>query len=95
MSNFITRVIFLGTLALATIFSPLSVAGDTLQRVVDFKVLNVGMSGTQPPMNVVNKRLGHDTSRKQFRPTQRLPNEIQADVAKDNRKLAKPKPISH
>ena len=55
MSNFITRVLFLGTLALATLFSPVSVAGDTLQRVVDFKILNVGMSGKQPPMNAVNK----------------------------------------
>jgi polar amino acid transport system substrate-binding protein len=55
MSNLITRVIFLGTLALATVFSPVSVAGDTLQRVVDFKVLNVGMSGKQPPMNAINK----------------------------------------
>lgn len=55
MSNLITRVIFLGTLALATLFSPLSLAGDTLQRVVDFKVLNVGMSGNQPPMNAVNR----------------------------------------
>ena len=55
MSKLITRVILLGTLALATVFSPLGMAGDTLQRVVDFKVLNVGMSGKQPPMNAVNK----------------------------------------
>ncbi|MFT5710728.1 MAG: polar amino acid transport system substrate-binding protein [Halioglobus sp.] len=55
MSKRITRILFLGTLALTTLFSPVSVAGDTLQRVVDFKVLNVGMSGKQPPMNVVNK----------------------------------------
>ncbi len=35
-----------------------SLAGDTLQRVVDFKVLKVGMSGAQPPMNTVNREGG-------------------------------------
>jgi ABC-type amino acid transport substrate-binding protein len=50
-----TRLISLGTLAVATLFSPVGVASDTLQRVVDFKVFNVGMSGKHPPMNVINR----------------------------------------
>ena len=42
-------------LALAIALPLNAMAGDTLQRVVDFKVLKVGMSGTQPPMNMVNR----------------------------------------
>jgi len=30
-------------------------AGDTLQRVIDFKVLKVGMSADQPPMNMTSR----------------------------------------
>jgi polar amino acid transport system substrate-binding protein len=38
---------------------PLSVrAGDTLQRVIDFQVLKVGMSGNQPPMTMTNREGG-------------------------------------
>ncbi|MEM9253995.1 MAG: transporter substrate-binding domain-containing protein [Pseudomonadota bacterium] len=33
-------------------------AGDTLQRVIDFKVLKVGMSGNQPPMTMTNREGG-------------------------------------
>jgi ABC-type amino acid transport substrate-binding protein len=33
-------------------------AGDTLQRVVDFKVVKVGMSGNQPPMTMINREGG-------------------------------------
>ena len=46
----------IGTLLLlATTLSAGSLAGDTLQRVTDFKVLNVGMTADQPPMNTVNR----------------------------------------
>ena len=42
-------------LVLAATFSAHSSAGETLKRVIDFKVLNVGMSADQPPMNTVNR----------------------------------------
>ena len=42
-------------LALSLAFSAASFAGDTLQRVIDFKVLKVGMSGNQPPFTAVSK----------------------------------------
>lgn len=43
-------------LAAATLFAPLgALAGDTLQRVIDFKVLKVGMSANQPPMTMLDR----------------------------------------
>jgi len=63
MPQLLKRLLLASTLALATVFSAVSLAGDTLQRVVDFNVLNVGMSGAQPPMNVINKNgqlMGYD-----------------------------------
>jgi len=33
-------------------------AGETLQRIIDFKTIKVGMSGDQPPMTAVNKQGG-------------------------------------
>jgi polar amino acid transport system substrate-binding protein len=47
-----------GLLAIAALLPINALAGDTLQRVVDFKVLKVGMSGDQPPMNTVNREGG-------------------------------------
>jgi ABC-type amino acid transport substrate-binding protein len=41
--------------ALSLGLSASTLAEDALQRVVDFKVLKVGMSGDQPPMNMVNR----------------------------------------
>ena len=58
MSNVIKRLMLGGLLALAVVFPLNSIAGDTLSRVVDFKVLKVGMSGSQPPMNTVNREGG-------------------------------------
>lgn len=52
-----------GMLAIALTLSAASMAGDTLQRVVDFKVLKVGMSGNQPPMNAISRTgqyMGYD-----------------------------------
>ena len=55
MSNALKRLIFGGLVALAIAFPVQSLAGDTLQRVVDFKILKVGMSGNQPPLTMVNR----------------------------------------
>jgi len=55
MSARFQRLIFGSLLALFAAL-PLNVlAADTLQRVVDFKVLKVGMSGNQPPMTMTNR----------------------------------------
>jgi len=55
MSTAIRRLV-LGTLLALTVAVPLnSIAGDTLQRVIDFKVLKVGMSGNQPPMTMISR----------------------------------------
>lgn len=58
MSNAIKRLMLCGLAALAVAFPVNSMAGDTLQRVVDFKVLKVGMSANQPPMTMVNREGG-------------------------------------
>jgi polar amino acid transport system substrate-binding protein len=52
----VTKRRLLGALlTISLLLSAGSFAGDTLQRVVDFKVLKVGMSGNQPPFNAVSK----------------------------------------
>jgi ABC-type amino acid transport substrate-binding protein len=58
MSNAIKRLMLGGLMALAVALPLNSMAGDTLQRVVDFKVLKVGMSANQPPMTMVNREGG-------------------------------------
>lgn len=58
MSNVIKRLLLGGVLALVATLPLNALAGDTLSRVVDFKVLKVGMSGNQPPMNAVNREGG-------------------------------------
>lgn len=55
MFNLTKRLFIGGLLAISLAFSATSFAGDTLQRVVDFKVLKVGMSGNQPPFTAVSK----------------------------------------
>lgn len=55
MYNLSKRLLLGGLLAISLAFSAASFAGDTLQRVVDFQVLKVGMSGNQPPFNAVSK----------------------------------------
>jgi ABC-type amino acid transport substrate-binding protein len=55
MSIAIKRLIAGGLLALAAALPLNALAGETLSRVVDFRVLKVGMSGSQPPMNTVNR----------------------------------------
>ena len=58
MSNVLKRLMLGGLMALAVTFPINSMAGDTLQRVIDFKVLTVGMSANQPPMTMVNREGG-------------------------------------
>ena len=55
MLNQLKRFALGSLLLLAAAYSSVGVAGDTLKRVVDFKVLNVGMTADQPPMNTVNR----------------------------------------
>lgn len=57
MLKLFRNVSVLLTLALALTSSPVTFAGDTLDRVVDIKVMKVGMSGNQPPHNT-NSRSG-------------------------------------
>jgi polar amino acid transport system substrate-binding protein len=55
MSKTIKQWVLGGLLAFATVFSLQAMAGETLQRVIDFKVLKVGMSGNQPPMTMTSR----------------------------------------
>ena len=55
MPSSIKRLVVGGLLALLAALPPATMAGETLARVVDFRVLKVGMSGSQPPMNTVNR----------------------------------------
>ncbi len=58
MFRSIQRLMLGGLLAIAMALPLNALAGDTLQRVVDFKVLKVGMSGNQPPMTMTNREGG-------------------------------------
>lgn len=58
MPQLIQRVILGCLLGLAAALPFNAMAGDTLQRVVDFKVLKVGMSGNQPPMTMATREGG-------------------------------------
>ncbi|MEH6633889.1 MAG: transporter substrate-binding domain-containing protein [Halioglobus sp.] len=58
MINALKRLALGGLLTLAAALPINSMAGDTLNRVEDFKVLTVGMSANQPPMNMTNREGG-------------------------------------
>jgi polar amino acid transport system substrate-binding protein len=58
MSRAIKQFMLAGLTALVALLPMYSMAGDTLQRVVDFQVLKVGMSGNQPPMTMTNREGG-------------------------------------
>ncbi|HQR61357.1 MAG TPA: transporter substrate-binding domain-containing protein [Methylophilaceae bacterium] len=58
MIKAIKRIVLSGLVALTMALSLEAVAGDALQRVIDFQVLKVGMSGNQPPMTMVNREGG-------------------------------------
>ena len=47
--------LFFTALVTALLLPVNGMAGETLQRVIDFKVLKVGMSVDQPPFNMVNR----------------------------------------
>jgi polar amino acid transport system substrate-binding protein len=58
MTKAIKRILLSGLMALTMALSINAVAGDALQRVIDFQVLKVGMSGNQPPMTMTNREGG-------------------------------------
>lgn len=58
MFNVFKQVLSAGVLALLAALPLPAVAGDTLQRVIDFQTLKVGMSGNQPPMNMTTREGG-------------------------------------
>lgn len=58
MSHFIKRILLAGVITVLWALPFQAVAGDTLQRVVDFQVLRVGMSGNQPPMTMTTREGG-------------------------------------
>ena len=58
MPKLLKQLLLGGLMTLTASFSLHSLAGDTLQRVVDFKVLKVGMSGNQPPLTMQNREGG-------------------------------------
>jgi polar amino acid transport system substrate-binding protein len=55
MSRAVKQILLVGLMALAAALPLHAMAGDTLQRVIDFQVLKVGMSGNQPPMTMTNR----------------------------------------
>lgn len=58
MSKQIKLVLLAGLIALSGALPLRAVAGDALQRVIDFQVLKVGMSGNQPPMTMTTREGG-------------------------------------
>lgn len=58
MAKILQRLLAGSLLTLLTLLPLAASAGDTLQRVVDFKVLKVGMSGNQPPLTMANREGG-------------------------------------
>ncbi|MEM6582997.1 MAG: transporter substrate-binding domain-containing protein [Pseudomonadota bacterium] len=58
MSRLTPRLLLTSLLAIAMVIPFKTMAGETLQRVVDFKVLKVGMSGNQPPLTMENREGG-------------------------------------
>ena len=58
MSKAIKQLLLSGLIALFAVLPMRAMAGDSLQRIIDFQVLKVGMSGNQPPMTMVNREGG-------------------------------------
>ncbi|MCB1688312.1 MAG: transporter substrate-binding domain-containing protein [Halioglobus sp.] len=58
MSKTIKNMLLAGVVALLGTLPLQALAGDTLERVVDFEVLKVGMSGNQPPMTMTTREGG-------------------------------------
>ena len=55
MTKRLKAITLLVCISMYTLLTPIASAGETLQRVIDFKVLRVGMSANQPPMTMVNR----------------------------------------
>jgi ABC-type amino acid transport substrate-binding protein len=55
MTKLVKAFTLMACLAASTLFAPIVSAGDALQRIIDFKVLKVGMSANQPPMTMLNR----------------------------------------
>jgi polar amino acid transport system substrate-binding protein len=58
MFKTIKQALLAGVLAVFSALPLHAFAGDTLQRVIDFQTLKVGMSGNQPPMNMTTREGG-------------------------------------
>lgn len=58
MSVSLRKIVVSGLVTLLVAFPLSTLAGDSLQRVIDFRTLKVGMSGNQPPMTMVNREGG-------------------------------------
>ncbi|RLQ23449.1 ABC transporter substrate-binding protein [Seongchinamella sediminis] len=56
MSKILKQLLLGGIIALSLIGG--AQAGETLQRIIDFKTLKVGMSADQPPMTTLNRQGG-------------------------------------
>ena len=55
MSRLLKQLVFCTALLSAVLLPATALAGDTLDRIVDFKTLKIGMSGDQPPFSMVNR----------------------------------------
>ncbi|KZX56134.1 ABC transporter substrate-binding protein [Halioglobus sp. HI00S01] len=58
MTTSFTRLLPGFAFFVALAITPVTLAGDSLQRVIDFKTLTVGTSGDQPPMTAISKQGG-------------------------------------
>ncbi|QFU77476.1 amino acid ABC transporter substrate-binding protein [Halioglobus maricola] len=58
MKNLLARLLPGFAFLIALSIVPGATAGDSLQRVIDFKTLTVGTSGDQPPMTAVSRQGG-------------------------------------
>jgi ABC-type amino acid transport substrate-binding protein len=55
MTRLFKQLLFCAALLSSLLLAATAMAGDTLDRVVDFKTLKIGMSGDQPPFSMVNR----------------------------------------
>lgn len=55
MTRLFKHFLLSAALIAGSLLSTAGMAGETLQRVIDFKTLKVGISGDQPPFNMVNR----------------------------------------
>ncbi len=58
MASKIKHILLVGVITLLGVLPFQAAADDTLERIVDFEVLKVGMSGNQPPMSMTTREGG-------------------------------------